>query len=956
MKKKYLVLFVALFAFSIPLFSIVSGHTLTNILKDLYSELKTFYLERADKQRSFSEDYERQHQRMIDVIANSNELSLLLYTQDQDMTFDLTYALKKVTGAYNDFHKDRRPYDHIVNSLNIEIDRYGRLINALRRLPPTMKQKEVEMEIEVREMVPDSLLIQSDSLGSQVLNGYSSLEKEIIRIAYKDTLIAYKDTLVPFILDAEGESYRDSCIQYASELRKLYLVNRDTVMADSMHYQEAYWRMQETYEYAQTRYKELERYIFEEGQTPFKEIMADPGYFWNKVVLDLREQYDFMDFVRDSARLSGVKSMDTLLADSISVNLELVSDSAQLLATIGADTLINDSIGVNTQVADTAVVNMEIPSDSDIMTYVKTLSSKGYNAFLVIVGAIQIIALIFFWILTFLILLLVCSIFKKKAFVQRYIPRNKLSIFSILVGTILYFLLGGVVAFDEYTNLSIRHVNTLLGLLIAISSSLLLRVKPEQIRNSFRLYVPTFFIAMIIILCRITFVPDRFMVLLFPPILALTVLRQLFSCIRENGKATTIDITLGWISLVIFITAFVFSFLGYTFVALLILVWWYFQMTVLLAIACVSDLLARFKEKWLNDRVNEMRERITYVAGSDRETLLLGATWYYDLVKQVAIPAMMLLSLPMCIHLSLNVFDFNELFVEMYCNPFVQIADDDGSAALTISFRSIINLSILFFAIRYINRAIHAIWQFVRYKTFMRKHKRDSIRANEINLSLGNSIISVVVWMTYIIVVVVVWQMPVSSLSLVAGGLSAGIGFALKDVLNNFIYGIQLMGGRLRVGDWIECDGVRGRVVAINYQCVQVETIDGTEMSFLNSSLFGKNFNNLTRNNSYEFTKIIVGVAYGSDIKQVREVIVEAMQQMRTKDSYGREIVDPKKGVYVVVDNMSDSAVDIAVKQYVLVAERIGYVDRAKEVIYDALNAAGIVIAFPQCDVHFYKE
>jgi len=48
--------------------------------------------------------------------------------------------------------------------------------------------------------------------------------------------------------------------------------------------------------------------------------------------------------------------------------------------------------------------------------------------------------------------------------------------------------------------------------------------------------------------------------------------------------------------------------------------------------------------------------------------------------------------------------------------------------------------------------------------------------------------------------------------------------------------------------------------------------------------------------------------------------------------------------------------VNIAVRQYVLVAERIGYVDRAKEVIYDALNAAGITIPFPQCDVHLIQE
>lgn len=158
------------------------------------------------------------------------------------------------------------------------------------------------------------------------------------------------------------------------------------------------------------------------------------------------------------------------------------------------------------------------------------------------------------------------------------------------------------------------------------------------------------------------------------------------------------------------------------------------------------------------------------------------------------------------------------------------------------------------------------------------------------------------------------------------------------------------------MGDWIECDGVRGKVTAINYQCVQVETIDYTEMSFLNSSLFGKNFNNLTRNHSYEMTKLTVGVAYGTDVEKARQVLVEAMQQMRTKDQYGREIVDPERGIYVIVDEMADSAVVIGVKQMVLVAERIAYVERAKEVMYKALNDAGITIAFPQCDVHLIND
>ena len=97
-------------------------------------------------------------------------------------------------------------------------------------------------------------------------------------------------------------------------------------------------------------------------------------------------------------------------------------------------------------------------------------------------------------------------------------------------------------------------------------------------------------------------------------------------------------------------------------------------------------------------------------------------------------------------------------------------------------------------------------------------------------------------------------------------------------------------------------------------------------------------------------------MAYGTDVRRVREVLVKAMQKMRTKDHYGREIVDPKYGVFVVVGNMSQSAVEIGVKQYILVPERIEYVDRSKEVIYEALTAAGITFGFPRCNVELTQE
>ena len=889
MKKKLLTLTLALCVCAVPLWAVVSGRSLTNTLKDLCSELQAAYRQRSDAQQRFNDDYKRQHQRMIDVVTESNELSILLYTQEQEMTFDLAYALKKVTANYQDFSMHRRPYDHIVGSQDYEIDRNARLIEALRRLPPMIK--EIETEI-----VPDSLLYRNDSLDVHLSDSISSLEKEIIKIAFKDSISA------PFVLDSIGEVLRDSCIFYVSEILKMNADNRAKVIADSTHYQEAFLRLKETYDYASQRYRDLERYIFVDGQTPFLDILANPGYYWNKTKVDLRGQYSLKE-----------------LSDCL------------------------DETDVDENASD----------EENDATLFQHLSSKAENTLLLCVCIFQVVVLVFFWLLIFMILWLIYRYTRLK----HYIPRKKLSIISILVGTIVYFLVLGFSLYgDEYINMSVTHINTFLWLLIAITCSLLLRVKPDQFRQGFLLFSATMVIALVIIICRVTFIPDKMMVFFFPPVLLLISVWQLLCCIWLNHKVTSVDSTLGWLSLAIYLVAFVFAFQGYTFVALLILVWWYFLLAAWLTVVCIIDLMNRFKQRWLDKRVDSMRNRITYVSGDDRESLLFGTTWFYDLIRQLAIPTIVLLSLPACVSLSLSIFDFDDLFVRLYVNPFIQLFDKAGVETFRVSGRSIIYLLILFYVTRYCSRAIHTIWQYARYAAFMRKHNRTSIRPNEINLSLGNSIISVLIWMGFAVVVIHFWKIPTGSLGLVAGGLSAGIGLALKDVINNFIYGIQLMGGRLRVGDWIECEGVRGKVTAINYQCVQAETIEGTEMSFLNSSLFGKNFNNLTRNHSYELTVITVGVAYGTDIKRVREVLVEGMQKMRTKDQYGREIVDPKYGVYVVVGNMSDSSVDINVKQYVLVAERIGYVDRAKEVIYESLTAAGITIPFPQCDVHLIHE
>lgn len=854
--------------------------SLTNTLKELRLELKTSYDQRPETQQLFNKEYKRQHQRMIDVITKTNEFSILLYSQEQKQTFDMAYALKKVTSSYNDFSQGMKPYDQVINDLSYEIERYARLIEALRRLPPEMK--EIEVEIEVETML-DSLInfTVNDSLDTTLSHIESSLEKEIIQVAIKDSATA------PFVLDKAGEDYRDSCIFYSSELLKMFANNRNAIVADSTHYKSAFLRTEEAYNYAKALYVELDKYVFKTGQTPYSEILTDFKSYWRKMKKEMRNEYDFDALEKAKAE-------------------------------------------------DKAFHNK--------------LSGRAEKAYTVSACSIQFGTLFIVWAFAFGILWLINRYSKRK----NLIPKKSLFLFSVLVATILYFLLFGYLwQGSEYVHYGVKNINTFLWLLAAIAGSLLLRVKPDQLRHGFWLYIPTILLSLFIIICRNTFIPDILLNIVFTPVLLVAVLGQLIVCLIEQGKAPRTDSILGWISLGIYSISLITAFIGFIFYALIGLVFWYFMLVSLSTIFCISDLMDRYKEKRLDERIEAKRKHNAYVYGEDRDILLFSVTWFHDLIKQVVVPVLILYSMPVCVHFSLDMFDFTDLFSRYYFEPFFQLTDEaTGVSTLRVSIISITYLLSLFFVLRYISRVIHVIWHYIRYTAFMRKHKRDYVRANEINLSIGNSIISAIVWMIYTIAVVEELKVPTRSLGLIAGGLSAGIGIALKDIINNFIYGIQLMSGRLRVGDWIECEGVRGRVTAINYQCVLVETIEGTEMSFLNSSLFGQSFNNLTRNNSYELTKIIVGVEYGTDVERAREVLLEAMKEMDTKDQYGRHIIDPKRGIILIVENMSDSAVDIAVKQYVLVPERIQFVEKAKEVVYKALNNAGITIAFPQCDVH----
>ena len=873
-KRKFISILVALLLVAVPAMAVFTGMDLDVTLSNLRRELYHDFLLMSKTREQMGSKYEVQHQKMVGIVKKCNDLSLMLYSQKQDYTFDISYALEKVTQEYNDFNKNRTPYDRIVSSLDVEINRYARLIESLRRLPPELRDVEV---------VPDSLAYHNDSLDVHLMQNASLLQQEL-----QEQVEAVLESNAPFILSEVGQADRDSCLLYASELLKMYAETKEVVMADSTHYREARLRMEESYEYARDYYAILQNKVFLEGQTPWKTILEHPGEYWKDAWRAIGEKYS-------------ISFMQQLLTEE---NIEYTVE--------------------------------DVAKDSQLANSAKLFWLLLYF-----------VAFFVLWGLSALILLPVYRFVKP---VKEKVAKGQKRYLALLLACVLFLILSYETTDDDILRKSLSIMQTFMLLLMAIYTALLVRLDPTKLKYSARIYLPTIFTALSVISCRVLFVPNAFLNFIFPPILLVMALWQLLANLRNRKKADKTDMITGWVSFGITAAALAISFKGYIFLALIILVWWYFQLALILAIACIWNLVTLYKNKRLNKRIAAQKNKINYVSGPAKEPLMFSATWFYDLIREVLIPLLILTSIPACLFWALNIFEFNDLYRTIFKEPFLRQGE------MHISLYNVIFLAGMFAIFRYANKAFHALFQALKYRIFMRKNNRKTVRNDEVNLALGNSLISVFVWFMYIDLFVVTLNIPTNSLALVAGGLSAGIGLALKDILNNFIYGIQLMGGRLRVGDWIDCDGVRGKVVDINYQTTLVETLFGTQVAFLNSSLFGKNFTNLTRNNAYELTIIKVGVAYGTDFQKVREALEKGLEVLKTKDKYGRDIVEPTYGHYIRFDDFGDSSVNVAVRQYVLVSEQIEYRYQCKELIYKILAENGITIPFPQRDVHIIDD
>ena len=441
--------------------------------------------------------------------------------------------------------------------------------------------------------------------------------------------------------------------------------------------------------------------------------------------------------------------------------------------------------------------------------------------------------------------------------------------------------------------------------------SILLRVDNDKIKNTFRIYSPLMLVGFIVIVFRIILIPNDLVNLIFPPVLLLCALWQWNVIGRKHNQVLRTDKTYAFISLAVFGASTIFAWTGFTLLAVQLIIWWTMQLTCVLTITCCEGWLSVYaKRKKLADKA-------------------ITAKWLYRFIYKVLLPISGVLSFIISIYWAADVFNMSDTTWEIFNKDYIKTSN------FTASLFSISVVACLYFLFNYIN---------ITSVDFMRHHfeKADPASAAS-KIVMFKNVMQVIIWGIWLMIALNVFQVGKSWLLAIFAGLSTGLGFASKDILENIYYGISLMMGRVKVGDYIICDGTRGKVSSISYTSTMLEATDGSVIAFQNSQLFSKNYKNMTKNHGYELDILEVGIAYGSNVKEVKQILIDALMKL--------DCIYQDKGVKVLLKSFDDSCITLRIVVWVNVLTQAIDDATIMECIYDTLNDHNIEIPFPQREI-----
>lgn len=785
MEKKSAIIFLLLLLTVLPANAVLKEDSLSNSLAVLRHELIRYHVRQNELLNNSKEMSQDVFETMKDIMERSSQNAIMLYSQQSDNIFDLTYACHEAKKQYEEFKKKTLPFKEYIDESNSEIARYDSLINSLSTMPTTY------------------------------LTDRSKIDRNV-------------------------------CLTLAVNIRRMLIDNNQDLKDYVNYYQFTEKRLSKLNDYANKQYTIIQNEIFGGGSSTYLSVLRSLPMYLHQTAAQLKQKYSPQDKVRTQWDIKWIIWLFLAIAlyGMIAVGINFLS----------------------VRYVVTRVMHHERFKDK-----VEAFMEK--RTYIILVGSIA----------TF--------------------------------GVIMAFLKTGAITGSNFVTMAANLLLEFSWLMVAIVLSILLRVTGDEMRNTYRLYYPLIAVAFIVFVFRIVLIPSVVMTVFFPPILIAATIWQFFISRKYRKDAAKYDRYLASFSFVVFVFSDIFSVVGYTLLAVQLLIWWVMMLTCILTLACIKKWLAVYR-----DTHHTREQPVTRI-------------WWFRLIYFVVLPSAIVYSFILSIYWSAAVFNLSDTTWQIFTTNYID------SSNFKLSIFAICQVIILYFLFNYINHTLKDLIQLSLQRTDPSTAVSRSVMIIKVQ--------QVVVWGAWLLIVLSIFHVSNTWLVVVSGGLSTGIGFAMKDILENIYYGISLMAGRIKVGDYIICDGIRGKVSSISYTSTMLEAIDGSVIAFTNSQLFTKNYKNMTKNHGYELDILEVGVAYGSNIKQVQTLLIDAISKL--------DCIYRKRGVRVVLKSFDDSCITLKILVWVNVLTQYADDGKIMECVYDTLNKNNIEIPFPQRDIHIIK-
>lgn len=234
--------------------------------------------------------------------------------------------------------------------------------------------------------------------------------------------------------------------------------------------------------------------------------------------------------------------------------------------------------------------------------------------------------------------------------------------------------------------------------------------------------------------------------------------------------------------------------------------------------------------------------------------------------------------------------------------------------------------------------------------TFMNSLRRQGVALNPSLIGPFQTTYTYALWALFILYVLSSLGFSLTSLTVVAGGLSVGVGFGMQNIVQNFISGLMVIFGRIiREGDVVEVGGILGVVRKVDIRSTQVETYDNAVVFIPNSQFLSNTFTNWTHNGRRVRRQITIGVAYGSNLQLCMKLLAQVASE------HPRVLRTPAPIVYF--DDFAASSLNLILRYWVAdIDHGASTMTDIRLRVNELFTENNIEISFPQLDVHIKKD